>query len=110
MASYHAKVMDDGIMKLTIHDCKASIQLHNDLNNKLQVVESLIKLRELSSGINSLIEFIEVNYNKTTGFITNDDMLEAAYLAGYEPSEAVTTADEEIAEAMEYLTNQDVRL
>jgi len=37
-------------------------------------------------------------------------MLEAAYLAGYEPSEAVTTADEEIAEAMEYLTNQDVRL
>lgn len=39
-----------------------------------------------------------------------DDMLEAAYLAGYEPSEAVTTADEEIEEAMEYLTNQDVRL
>lgn len=37
-------------------------------------------------------------------------MLEAAYLAGCEPSEAVTTADEEIAEAMEYLTNQDVRL
>lgn len=36
--------------------------------------------------------------------------LEAAYLAGYEPSEAVTTADEEIEEAMEYLTNQDVRL
>ena len=36
-------------------------------------------------------------------------MLEAAYLAGYEPSEAVTTSDEEIEEAMEYLTNQDVR-
>lgn len=25
MASYHAKVMEDGIMKLTIHDCKGSI-------------------------------------------------------------------------------------
>ncbi len=36
-------------------------------------------------------------------------LIEAAYLAGYEPSEAVTTADE-IEEAMEYLTNQDVRL
>lgn len=42
--------------------------------------------------------------------VTAKAMLEAAYLAGYEPSEAVTTADEEIAEAMEYLTNQDVRL
>lgn len=38
-----------------------------------------------------------------------DDMLEAAYLAGYEPSEAVTNADEEISEAMDYLINQDVR-
>ena len=36
--------------------------------------------------------------------------LEAAYLAGYEPSEAVTTADEEIAEAIEYLTNQHLKL
>ena len=33
-------------------------------------------------------------------------MLEAAYLAGYEPSEAVTTVDEEMAEAMEYLINK----
>ena len=42
--------------------------------------------------------------------INPEVIIEAAYLAGYEPSEAVTTADEEIEEAMEYLTNQDVRL
>lgn len=42
--------------------------------------------------------------------VNPDAMLEAAYLAGFEPSEAVTTADEEMKEAMEYLTNQDVRL
>ena len=33
-------------------------------------------------------------------------MLEAAYSAGYEPSEAVTTVDEDMAEAMEYLINK----
>lgn len=37
-------------------------------------------------------------------------MIEAAYLAGYEPSAAVTTVEEEITESMEYLTNQGVRL
>ena len=37
-------------------------------------------------------------------------MLEAAYLAGYEPSEDITTVDEEIEEAMDYLINKDVRL
>ena len=42
--------------------------------------------------------------------VNPDVILEAAYLSGFEPSEAVITADEEIKEAMEYLTNQDVRL
>lgn len=42
--------------------------------------------------------------------VNPEAVLEAAYLAGYEPSEAVTTADEEIAEAIEFLTNKAIRL
>ena len=34
--------------------------------------------------------------------------LEAAYLAGYEPSEAVTTADEEMVEATKFLIEKDL--
>ncbi|NDP20236.1 MAG: hypothetical protein GZ091_04040 [Paludibacter sp.] len=62
MAAYHAKVMEDGIMKLTIHDCKGSIQLHNNLNNHEEITESLEKLTNLASGILELICFIEKNY------------------------------------------------
>lgn len=62
MASYHAKVMDDGIMKLTIHDCKGSIQLHNDLNDPDQVTEAIEKLDALATGIVELQNFITQNY------------------------------------------------
>ena len=62
MAAYHAKVMEDGIMKLTIHDCKGSIQLHNDLNDPKQIKEALVKLRTLASGIIELQDFIYQNY------------------------------------------------
>ena len=62
MASYHAKVMEDGIMKLTIHDCKGSIQLHNDLNNPEEVKESMQKLSTLASAIIELQDFIYQNY------------------------------------------------
>ncbi len=62
MATYHAKVMEDGIMKLTIHDCKGSIQLHNNLNNHEEITESLEKLTTLANGILELIGFIENNY------------------------------------------------
>ena len=62
MASYHAKVMDDSIMKLTIHDCKGSIQLHNDLNDPEQVTEAIEKLEALSNGIIDLQNFIAQNY------------------------------------------------
>jgi len=54
--------MEDGIMKLTIHDCKRSIQLKNDLNNSDEIEEALDKLICLSNGINELIDFIRVNY------------------------------------------------
>lgn len=64
MASYHAKVMDDGIMKLTIHDCKGSIQLHNDLNDPEQVAEAIEKLETLAQGIYALQFFIAKNYLK----------------------------------------------
>ena len=62
MASFHAKVMGDGIMKLTIHDCKGSIQLHNDLNDPEQISEALLKLSTLASGIIELQDFIYQNY------------------------------------------------
>lgn len=62
MASYHAKVMDDGIMKLTIHDCKGSIQLHNDLNDPEQVTEAIEKLDALAAGVVELQNFITQNY------------------------------------------------
>lgn len=62
MASYHAKVIEDGIMKLTIHDCKGSIQLHNDLNDPEQVSEAIEKLETLASGIIDLQNFIAQNY------------------------------------------------
>ena len=62
MASYHAKVMEDGIMKLTIHDCKGSIQLHNDLNDPEQVIEALKKLNSLATGVLELQNFIAQNY------------------------------------------------
>ncbi|MGB4413909.1 MAG: hypothetical protein WBI53_03365 [Paludibacter sp.] len=64
MSCYHAKVMEDGIMKLTIHDCKRSIQLRNDLNNPEEIPEAMEKLKNLADGINNLIEFIKVNYEK----------------------------------------------
>lgn len=64
MAAYHAKVMDDGIMKLTIHDCKGAIQLHNDLNDLEQVMEAIDKLETLAQGIYTLQFFIAKNYLK----------------------------------------------
>lgn len=62
MACYHAKVSDDGMMKLTIHDCKGSVQLWNDLTEKEQMEEAIIKLRELEIGIGLLIVHIQENY------------------------------------------------
>ena len=62
MASYHAKVMEDGIMKLTIHDCKGSIQLHNNLNNPDEVNEAFQKLEILLKGISELQDFIYLNF------------------------------------------------
>ena len=63
MASFHDKVMEDGIMKLTIHDCKGSIQLHNNLNNPEEINEALSKLSALASGIIELQDFIYQNYH-----------------------------------------------
>jgi len=60
MSCYHAKVMEDGIMKLTIHDCKHSIQFKNDLNNPEELTEAIEKLSNLVQGINNLIEHIKI--------------------------------------------------
>jgi hypothetical protein len=63
MSCYHAKIMEDDIMKLTIHDCKRSIQLKNNLNNTDEVVEALEKLQCLSDGILKLRGYIISNYD-----------------------------------------------
>lgn len=62
MSCYHAKVMEDGIMKLTIHDCKRSIQLKNDLNTPDELKEAIDKLNNLATGILDLVQFIEKEY------------------------------------------------
>ena len=64
MSCYHAKVMEDNIMKLTIHDCKRSIQLKNDLNNPDEIVEAIEKLDNLVGGITNLLNYIRENYKK----------------------------------------------
>ena len=68
MSCFHAKVMEDGIMKLTLHDCKRSIQLRNDLNNPEEIKEAIEKLTNLADGINSLLTFIRENYETTLAF------------------------------------------
>ena len=61
MACYHAKIEND-IMKLTIHDCKGSIQLHNDLSDEEQIKEAFNKLEMLIKGAAELQDFIFQNY------------------------------------------------
>ncbi len=68
MSCFHAKVMEDGILKLTIHDCKRSIQLKNDLNNHEEIQEAIEKLRNLADGVNSLLAFVMENYETTSSF------------------------------------------
>jgi len=63
MSCYHAKVMEDGIMKLTIHDCKRSIQLKNDLNKPEEVQEAIDKLTNFANGILDLLQFIHREYD-----------------------------------------------
>ena len=62
MSCYHSKVMEDGIMKLTIHDCKRSIQLKNDLNNPEEINEAIDKLSNLINGVKNLLDFIQNEY------------------------------------------------
>ena len=49
-------------MKLTIHDCKGSIQLHNDLSDEEQLKEAFNKLEALMKGATGLQDFIFQNY------------------------------------------------
>ena len=64
MSCYHAKVMDDCILKLTIHDCKHSVQFKNDLNNEDEIDEAIEKLSNLAEGIIELKLFIQENFKK----------------------------------------------
>ncbi len=62
MSCYHARVMEYGIMKLTKHDCKHSIQFKNDLNNEVEIDEDIEKLSNLPEGIIELKLFVQVNF------------------------------------------------
>jgi len=62
MSCFHAKVMEDGIMKLTIHDCNRSIQLKNDLNNPEEIKEAIDKLNNLANGVIDLMNFIQEKF------------------------------------------------
>lgn len=62
MACYHAKVEEDNKMKLTIHDCRGSIQLWNDLNNPEEIIEAMNKLESLEIGIRRLRNYINRKY------------------------------------------------
>lgn len=72
MSCYHAKVMEDGIMKLTIHDCKTSIQLQNDLKIPAEVKEAIDKLNNFAAGILDLVQFIEEEYRTEKQIQCND--------------------------------------
>jgi hypothetical protein len=64
MACYHAKVQDD-MMKLTIHDCRGSVQLWNDLKTKEGVKEAIEKIGTLTIGMDMLrLHLIENYLNK----------------------------------------------
>jgi len=56
--------MEDGIMKLTIHDCKRSIQFQNNLNNTEEIREAIDKLNNLAKGVINLRKHIEERYEK----------------------------------------------
>jgi len=62
MSSFHAKIMEDGIMKLTIHDCKHSIQFKSDLKKLEEIQEAIEIFKTLSNGIIELMEFVMSNY------------------------------------------------
>ena len=62
MACYHSKIMEDNMMKITIHDCHKSIQFKNDLNNTEEIDEAIEKLTNLKNGIDDLILYIQQNF------------------------------------------------
>ena len=51
-------------MKLSIHDCKHSVQFKNDLNNEGEIDEAIEKLSNLAEGIIDLKLFIQENFKK----------------------------------------------
>lgn len=76
MSCYHAKVMEDGIMKLTMHDCKHSIQLKNNLNNPEEVQEAIEKLSNFANGILDLIHFIQDEYDQKETYTIESPVLQ----------------------------------
>lgn len=47
MAAVHTKIMEDGIAILRISDCNNSIRIWNDINNKIEVEEMIVKVANL---------------------------------------------------------------
>lgn len=47
MAAVHTKIMEDGIAILRISDCNQSIRIWNNLNEKIEVEEMIVKVSNL---------------------------------------------------------------
>lgn len=62
MSCIHSKIMEDHILKITIHDCNKSIQLHNDLSKPVEVIEALDKIDSLTVQLTELRAFVHENY------------------------------------------------
>ena len=62
MAAYHAKIMPDGKYLFRLHDCISGVRLIGDLNDPVDVEESISKLEVLSEAAKNFADFIKTNY------------------------------------------------
>jgi hypothetical protein len=60
MAAIHTKIKDDGIAILRISDCNNSIRIWNNLNNKIEVEEMIVKVSNLMAVLNEFGEELKL--------------------------------------------------
>lgn len=60
MAAIHTKIKPDGEASIRISDCNRSIKIWNDLNDKKQTKEMLLKLDSLISVLSDFRKEVEI--------------------------------------------------
>lgn len=60
MAAIHTKIKPDGEASIRISDCNRSIKIWNDLNDKKQTKEMLLKIDSLIGVLTSFREEVEI--------------------------------------------------